>query len=111
MSIQLTPALEQDLEHLAAQSNTTVDDIAQSALEEFVAYRRDLNEAVRQGDEDLEAGKFFEDPEIVARMERLPVRHQTFIAAVREGIAAGERGELVEHEEIVAMLDDIIVRG
>jgi len=69
MSIQLTPALEQDLQHLAAQSNTTADDVAQRALEDYVAYRRDLNEAVRRGDEDIAAGRLFKHEEVFARIE------------------------------------------
>jgi len=69
MSIQLTPALEQDLQHLAAQSNTTADDVAQRALEDYVAYRRDLNEAVRRGDEDIAAGRLFTHEEVFARIE------------------------------------------
>jgi len=69
MSIQLTPALEQDLQHLAAQSNTTADDVAQRALEDYVAYRRDLEEAVRQGDEDIAAGRMFTHEEVFARLE------------------------------------------
>ena len=111
MSIQLTPALEAELQHLAAQSNTTADDYAQRALEDFVAFRRDLNEEVRLADEDFEAGRFLQHHEAVARMARRFGRPDTFVTAVHEGIAAGERGELVEHDEVVTMLDDIISHG
>lgn len=111
MSIQLTPALEQDLQHLAYESNTTADDLAQRALEDFVAFRRDLKEAVRQGHEDFEHGEYPERHEVVARMERLHGHRETFVAAVREGIAAGDRGDLVEHAEVVAMLDNVIANG
>lgn len=71
MTVHLTPALEQDLQDLAAQSNSTPDEIAQHALEDFVAYRRDLKEAVRRGDEDIAAGRVLEHDQVVARVERL----------------------------------------
>ncbi len=71
MALQLTPDLERELQHLAAQSNSTPDEIAQHALEDFVAYRRDLNEAVKRGDEDIAAGRVLEHDQVVARMERL----------------------------------------
>jgi predicted transcriptional regulator len=111
MSIQLTPALEQSLQHLAAQSNTTADDVAQHALEDFVAFRRELDEAVKQSDEDIKTGRLLEHRKVVTRMGPHLGHRETFLAAVREGIAAGDRGELVEHDEVVAMIDDIIAHG
>jgi len=69
MAIQLTAELEEDLQHLAAQSNTTADDVAQRALEDFVAYRRELNEAVQRGDEDIAAGRVLTNEEVFARIE------------------------------------------
>jgi predicted transcriptional regulator len=69
MAIQLTAELEQDLQNLADQSNTTADDVAQRALEDFVAYRRDLNEAVQRGDEDIAAGRILTNEEVFARIE------------------------------------------
>jgi predicted transcriptional regulator len=71
MALQLTPALEQQLQELASQSDLTADELAQRALESFVAYRRELNEAVRLGDEDIAAGRVLEHEEVVARIERL----------------------------------------
>lgn len=70
MAVHLTPALEQELQDLAAQSNVTPDELAQHALEGFVAYRRDLNEAVKRGDEDIAAGRVLEHEEVVARINR-----------------------------------------
>ncbi len=71
MMLHLTTALEKDLQHLAAQSNTTPDELAQHALENFVAYRRDLNDAVKRGNEDIAAGRVLEHGEVVARIEQL----------------------------------------
>jgi predicted transcriptional regulator len=71
MNIQLSPSLEQDLRHLAAQANTTADDVAQRALEEFITYRRDLNEAVQRANADIAAGRVYEHEEVVARIETL----------------------------------------
>ncbi len=69
MAVHLTPALEADLHQLAAQSNTTADDVAQRALEDFVAYRRDLNEAVQRGGDDIAAGRVFTHEEVFAHIE------------------------------------------
>ena len=71
MAVHLTPALEQELQELAAQSNITPDELAQHALEDFVAYRRDLNDAVKRGDEDIAAGRVLEHDEVIARINRL----------------------------------------
>lgn len=71
MSIQLTPDLEADLQNLAAQSNSTADELAQRALEDFVSYRRDLNEAVKRADADIAAGRVYEHEEVFARIEEL----------------------------------------
>ena len=71
MTLELTPDLEQDLQHLAAQSNSTPDELAQHALEDFVAYRRDLSEAVKRADDDIAAGRVIPHEEVVDRIERL----------------------------------------
>jgi predicted transcriptional regulator len=68
MAVHLTAALEQDLHHLAAESNSTADELAQRALEDFVAYRKDLNEAVRRGDADIAAGRVLDHEEVFARL-------------------------------------------
>jgi predicted transcriptional regulator len=49
MAITLNPALEQELQHLAAECDLSVDELAHRALEGFVAYRRDLVDAAREG--------------------------------------------------------------
>ncbi len=71
MAVHLTPALEQELQNLAAQSHSTPDQLAQHALEDFVAYRRDLNDAVKRADEDIAAGRVLQHEEVVARINRL----------------------------------------
>ena len=42
MALQLTPALEQRLEHLAAESRSSLDELAREALEEFCTTREEL---------------------------------------------------------------------
>jgi predicted transcriptional regulator len=71
MELQLTPELEKELQLLAAESKSTADELAQRALGEFVAHRRDLNEAVRLGNEDIAAGRVIDHEEVFARIERL----------------------------------------
>jgi predicted transcriptional regulator len=71
MAVHITAALEQQLHHLAAESNLTADDLAQRALEDFVAYRLDLNEAVQRADEDIAAGRVFSHEEVVARIAHI----------------------------------------
>ena len=71
MALHVIPALEQDLQHLAAKANSTMDELAQHALEEFVAYRRELSEAVRLADEDIAAGRVLPQDEVLSRIERL----------------------------------------
>ena len=71
MALQLTPDLEQELQHLATQSNSTPDELAQHALEDFAAYRRDLNEAVARAYADFASGRVVAHEDVVARIELL----------------------------------------
>ena len=71
MAIEITPALEQDLEHLAVEYRTSVGELAQRALEEFVACEGDLCAAAKRGDADIAAGRLLDHEEVVERIDRL----------------------------------------
>lgn len=70
MTVHLTHELEEDLLHLASESHQSVDELAQQALADFVAYRRDLSEAVKRGDADIAEGRLLSSEEVLARIER-----------------------------------------
>ncbi len=70
MTLQLTPALEQELQRLANESHSSVDELAQAALERFVAYKRELSALVKRGNADIAAGRYISSEEMLARIER-----------------------------------------
>jgi len=70
MMLELTPALEQELKNLATESRRSVDQLAQQALENFVAQRRDVSEAVKRGRADIAAGRLVSSEEVLSRIER-----------------------------------------
>ena len=65
MPVQITPALERELQHLAEESDIPVGDLVQQAIEEFVAYRRDLIQAIRVGEESAERDGWVPHDEVV----------------------------------------------
>ena len=71
MTLHLTPALEQRLEHLAAQVHRTPDELAQEGMDRFLAYEEEILAAVQKGEEDIKAGRVLEHHEVVARIEGL----------------------------------------
>jgi predicted transcriptional regulator len=71
MSLQLTPDLEQKLEHLAAETRRSPDDLAQEGLEQFLAQEEDILATVRRGRDDFAAGRVHEHDMVVARIEAL----------------------------------------
>ena len=71
MTVQLTAALQQELDHLAAERGLSADELAVRAIEGFVADQRDLDAAMRRSDADIAAGRVFEHDEVVARIDRL----------------------------------------
>jgi len=70
MTLDLTPATEQDLQDLAARSARSPEDLAREAVERFVAHRRDLTELVKRGDADIAAGRLLSSEDVLARIER-----------------------------------------
>jgi predicted transcriptional regulator len=71
MPVQLKPELEDRLQHLAACTSRTPDELAEEGLERFIAYEEDLLMAVKRGNEDIAAGRVLEHEAVVARIEKL----------------------------------------
>jgi predicted transcriptional regulator len=70
MSIHLTPAIEQKLNHLAAETLRSPDELAESAMEAFFADYDDLHREVKLADEEFERGEFLPHEEVVALFAR-----------------------------------------
>ena len=71
MAVHLTPAQEQRLQHLAAETHRTPDELAQEGVDRFLAYEEDLHAAVKRGREDIVAGRLLEHEEVFARINKL----------------------------------------
>lgn len=71
MAVQLTPALEQRLHHLAAIQDRTPDDLAEQLIEQSVAYEEDILATIQRGRDDIAAGRILTHEEVVARIEKL----------------------------------------
>lgn len=54
MTIELTPALEEELAKLAAESNCTPFELAQRAVADYVAYTKQSSNEVHEAEEEAE---------------------------------------------------------
>jgi predicted transcriptional regulator len=54
MTLDLTPALQEELEKLAIECESTPTQLAQKAIEEYVAYTRQLPTDVREAEEEAD---------------------------------------------------------
>jgi predicted transcriptional regulator len=70
MSIHLTVAQEQRLEHLAAQTERSSDELAQEAIDRYLDYREALIAAVREGEESAEQEGWLSHEEVVERVNK-----------------------------------------
>jgi predicted transcriptional regulator len=70
MSIHLTVAQEQRLEHLAAQTERSSDELAQEAIDRFLDYREALIAAVCEGEESAEREGWLSHEEVVERINK-----------------------------------------
>jgi predicted transcriptional regulator len=70
MAIQLTSDLEHRLEHLAAESQRPVDELAQEILEDYLTYVEVLTEEVREGDESAEREGWLTTEEVFERINK-----------------------------------------
>lgn len=71
MAVHLTPSQEQRLQHLAAETHRTPDELVQDCMDRFLAYEEDLHAAVKRGREDIGAGRLVDHEEVFARVEQL----------------------------------------
>jgi predicted transcriptional regulator len=73
MTVHLTPAQEQRLEYLAAQTARSADELAQEAIDKFLNYREALIAAVREGEESAQQDGWLNHEEVIDRInKRLP---------------------------------------
>ncbi len=73
MALQLTPALEQRLEHLAAETNRSPADLAHEAITSYLQHIETLALDVREGDESAERDGVLSTAQV---MERITKRYQ-----------------------------------
>ncbi len=66
MALELSPALEQKLEHLAAQTHRSPGELAHNALEAYLADYEEQLAAVKEADEQFERGEFIPHEQVVA---------------------------------------------
>ena len=70
MALQLPAALEQRLAHLATEVHRSPDELAQEAVEVFVASHEEFLAAIKEADEEFERGEFLSHKEVVAIFEK-----------------------------------------
>jgi predicted transcriptional regulator len=70
MAISLTPALEQRLEHLAAEIHRTPDELAQEALDSYMHHIEGLTASVREGEQSAEREGWLSHEEVFARLNK-----------------------------------------
>jgi predicted transcriptional regulator len=70
MAVHLTPAQEQRLEQLAAQSNRTPDELAQEAFDSYLKHIEALSGAVREGEESAERDGWVPHEEVFDRLNK-----------------------------------------
>lgn len=71
MALQITPALEQRLEHLAAATHRSADDLAQEGLDAFIAREENVLAILERGRADLAAGRTLGPEEVFARIDEM----------------------------------------
>ena len=69
MDVSLTPALEQPLEHLAAQTNRPYDDLVREGLERFLSSREALENAVEEGRAAARRGELIDHEQAMLLMD------------------------------------------
>ena len=71
MELHLTPALEQRLDHLAAQTQRTPEELAQEGMETFLDYEERSLAMVTRGRAEIAAGQVVEHQEVVTRIQQI----------------------------------------
>ena len=70
MTLQLTPALEQSLEHLAAQRGSTPAELAQEVIDGYLQHVAILTREVREAEEEADRNGWLTSEEVLARIEQ-----------------------------------------
>jgi predicted transcriptional regulator len=71
MEIHLTPELEDKLNRIAAQTGRGADEVVKDLVESYVDHDAWFKQAVGKGLASLDRGEFFEQDEVVDRIERM----------------------------------------
>lgn len=71
MSLQIAPALEQRLDHLAIRFNRTPTDLAQEAIERYLTTSENFLAAVEEGRASAERGELHDHEEVMAMLDRI----------------------------------------
>lgn len=70
MDVHLTSAQEQRLQHLAAETHRTPDELAQEALDGYLKHIEALTAAVREGEESAERDGWLPHEEVFKRLKK-----------------------------------------
>jgi len=70
MTVNLTPALEHDLEQLAIECNSTPTALAQQAVEEYVQHMKQLTAEVHEGEESAEREGWIPHEEVFDQLRK-----------------------------------------
>ena len=70
MDVRITPELEAELAHIASRTGRTVEEVAAAALERAIEEEHRFVKAVEQGIASADAGRFIEDEQVLAWLER-----------------------------------------
>ena len=68
MPVQLTPDLERRLEHLAAETHRSPNELAQQAVSSYIRYVEDLLADVRAGDSSAERDGVLTSEQVLGRI-------------------------------------------
>jgi predicted transcriptional regulator len=69
MALQLTPDMEQRLEHIAALQNRSPDEVALEGLDQFLSYEESVHTVIARGRADSAAGRLLEPEQVRDRIE------------------------------------------
>jgi len=70
MAVQLTPELEQRLEHIAQETRRSPEELTLSAVQALVEDYEEQLAAVKESDEQFERGEFFSQDEVLEHLRK-----------------------------------------
>ena len=73
MTLHLTPALEQRLDHLAAHTHRDSDELAQEGIERYLTHREGMERSVEEGRIAARQGDLLDHDEAMAMMDEVLV--------------------------------------